>query len=271
MSEPVTIRAVMFDWAGTTVDHGCFAPVAPFMEAVAELGVSISSAEARKPMGLHKRDHLVAILSEPEIAARFRAVHQREWNQRDIDRMFERFITAQLTSIRSHAKLIPGVLDTVAELRRRGIGIGGTTGYFREAAKIVIELAAQQGYSPDLSLTPEDVAGGGRPWPWMIYRIMEHLRVCPPAAVLKIGDTIPDMEEGRNAGVWTFGVRRTGSEIGLTAEELDALPVDQRQAKLQHAESVLMGAGAHGVIDSVADVPALIDALNARLARGERP
>jgi len=267
----LTIRAVIFDWAGTTVDHGCFAPVAPFIAALASMDVAISPAEARVPMGLHKRDHLLALLNDASIASRFRERHHRDWNEGDIDRMFTTFVTAQLTSIREHATLIPGVLETAAELRNRGIGIGGTTGYFREAARIIMDMAAEQGYQPDLALTPEDVTGGGRPWPWMIYRILEHLRVCPAACAVKIGDTIPDMEEGRNAGVWTIGVLHTGSLVGLTATELQALPGEVRQAKISHARRTLMRAGAHLVIDSVADVPTLIDDLNARLATGDCP
>ena len=33
------IQAVIFDWAGTTVDYGCFAPVQAFQEAFAHHGV----------------------------------------------------------------------------------------------------------------------------------------------------------------------------------------------------------------------------------------
>ncbi len=64
-ANPDTIRLVVFDWAGTTVDHGSFAPVTPFVEALARHGVRVTTAEARGPMGLHKRDHLVALFRLP--------------------------------------------------------------------------------------------------------------------------------------------------------------------------------------------------------------
>ncbi|MFN8371304.1 MAG: hypothetical protein U0694_00280 [Anaerolineae bacterium] len=40
MRRPYTgsLQAVIFDWAGTTVDYGCFAPVAVFIEVFAQMG-----------------------------------------------------------------------------------------------------------------------------------------------------------------------------------------------------------------------------------------
>jgi phosphonoacetaldehyde hydrolase len=89
--------------------------------------------------------------------------------------------------------------------------------------------------------------------------------------VVKVGDTVPDIEEGRNAGAWSVGVTHTGSEVGCTAEEFAALPDAERRERVAAAGQKLRAAGAHAIIDSVADVPALLDELTARLARGERP
>src|SRR5262249_44028154 len=99
--------------------------------------------------------------------------------------------------------------DTVTELRKRGIKIGTTTGYFRQAAEVVFAEARAQGYEPDLNVLPDDVPAG-RPYPWMIFRLMEELEVYPPAAVVKIGDTIHDIYEGLNAGAWRVGVLQSG-------------------------------------------------------------
>ncbi len=48
------IGSSYFDWAGTTVDYGCFAPLEVFMKIFQKRGVEITAAEARKPMGLLK-------------------------------------------------------------------------------------------------------------------------------------------------------------------------------------------------------------------------
>ena len=52
------IEAVIFDWAGTTVDYGCFAPVQVFTEVFTNAGVAPTPQEVREPMGMLKRDHI---------------------------------------------------------------------------------------------------------------------------------------------------------------------------------------------------------------------
>jgi phosphonoacetaldehyde hydrolase len=265
-----SIRLVVFDWAGTTVDFGSCAPVAPFVQAFAGCGVEISPAEARGPMGVHKKDHVRALFAQPEISARWHAAQNREWSEADVDRVYEAFIPLQMEVIAAHADPIAGVPAAVEELRRRGVKVGGTTGYFRAAAERLTAAARQLGYSPDVSLCPEDVPAG-RPAPWMIFRLMEKTGTCPPAAVVKIGDTVADIVEGRNAGVWTVGVTHTGSAIGCTVAEFAALPAQGRFDRIAAATRILLNSGAHDVIPSAAEAPALVDRLNERLSRGERP
>jgi len=65
----------------------------------------------------------------------------------------------------------------------------------------------------------------------MIFRCMEALNVYPPAAVMKIGDTCIDIEDGRNAGCWSVGVIDSSNEMGLTAAALAALPDQELQAR----------------------------------------
>jgi beta-phosphoglucomutase-like phosphatase (HAD superfamily) len=51
------IKAVIFDWAGTTVDYGSFAPVKGFVDGFKSIGFDITNEMAREPMGLLKIDH----------------------------------------------------------------------------------------------------------------------------------------------------------------------------------------------------------------------
>jgi len=267
----VRIRLVVFDWAGTTVDHGCFAPIRPFVETLASAGVALTTDEARAPMGLHKRDHLRALLALPAVRERWCAAHGRAPSEDDVDHLFaNEFVPRQLRALDGAGRLVPRLLDTVAWLRAREIRIGSSTGYFREALEAVAAEARAQGYAPDAAFCPSDVAAA-RPAPWMIFRNMEATGAFPPAAVVKVGDTVPDVEEGRNAGVWTVGVARTGSEVGLTAEDLATLPAPEQDRRLARARETLRAAGAHDVIDSVADLPALLPEIDARLARGGHP
>ena len=64
---PTIIRAVLFDWAGTTVDYGSRALVEAFVEAFRRSGIELTAAEARGPMGRAKRDHIAAIFALPRV------------------------------------------------------------------------------------------------------------------------------------------------------------------------------------------------------------
>jgi phosphonoacetaldehyde hydrolase len=269
-ANPPSVRLVVFDWAGTTVDHGCIGPVAPFVNVFARHGVTVSPAEARGPMGLHKKDHLLALLRTPVIADRWRRTHGRDWAEADLDRLYVEFMPLQMEVIGDHARLVPGLLDCVAELRRREIRIGATTGYFREAAERVYRAAKEQGYVPDAAACAGDVSIG-RPAPWMVFRVMETLGVYPPAAVVKVGDTVPDIHEGLNAGAWSVGVTSTSSEVGLSEEELAALGAAERMARLTQAQNKLLDAGAHAVLESLAELPGLLDNLSACPRPREKP
>ena len=60
-------QLVIFDWAGTTVDYGCFAPVNAFALAFQKFGVTPTVEEIRAPMGMLKRDHIRTMLAMPAI------------------------------------------------------------------------------------------------------------------------------------------------------------------------------------------------------------
>lgn len=268
--DEIRIRLVILDWAGTAVDHGCRAPLLAFVRVFAQRSVDLSSEEARGPMGLGKKDHLRALLRLPAVARRWRERHGGEATEDDVEELYRRFVPAQLEVINEFTGVVPELLDCVGVLRSRGVAIGATTGYFREAAQRVYRGAAAQGFRPDHCVCAEDVSAG-RPAPWMIFRTMEALGIYPPAAVVKVGDTVPDIDEGLAAAVWSVGVARSSSEVGCTAEEWAALPAPEQQRRLASCRAKLRAAGAHAVIDTLAELPALLDEFGARLGRGEKP
>lgn len=264
------LQAVIFDWAGTTVDFGCFSPTAPFVKVFENRGVRVSVAQARGPMGLMKRDHIRALTQLPEVAAQWQAVHGRAPDESDVAAMFVEFVPLQLAILRDYADPIPGVVETVAELRKRGLKIGSTTGYTREMMAVLVPEAARRGYAPDAWACSTDVPAG-RPFPWMAFQNAMQLNVYPLEAIVKIGDTVPDIEEGLNAGIWTVGLAATGNELGLTEAEAAALTPEERHRRLAPIYQKLHQAGAHYVVDGAANCLPILDEIAARLARGERP
>lgn len=188
----------------------------------------------------------------------------------DVDAMYDDFVPLLLAVLGQHSTLIPGVKEAMGKLQQLGVRIAASTGYFVEAMEVMRGAAAAQGYAPEFTISANQVPAG-RPAPWMIYRAMEALGVYPPQAVVAIGDTVPDVEAGLNAGVWMVAVAQTGNEVGLTEAEFAALSADDQETKREKARATLAAAGAHYVIDGVWALPATLEAINARLALGEQP
>jgi|ERR1700730_221809 len=89
-----------------------------------------------------------------------------------------------------HSTLIPDVAEVVSRLRDRGLKIGSTTGYTRPMLEILLRHAADQGYTLDCALCPEDV-GAGRPFPWMIYENAVRMRVYPLSRSQRESNVLP--------------------------------------------------------------------------------
>jgi len=264
------LQAVILDWAGTAVDFGSFAPTAVFLRLFEQHGVAITAAHARLGMGLMKKDHLRTIMQHPEVRAAWQAVHGAPPTAADIDHVYAGFEPQQIASITEYAQPIPGLLDTVAFIRSRGWKIGTTTGYTRP---MMVELAAaarKHGYEPDAIATPSDVPAG-RPYPWMCYMLATELSVFPMAAMVKVGDTLVDIEEGLNAGMWTVGLTLSGNMVGLSEAEFARLGVEEIASLRDQIAPRFFAAGAHYVVDTIGDLPSVLEDIDSCARRGEQP
>jgi phosphonoacetaldehyde hydrolase len=264
------IKAVILDWAGTVVDHGSRAPMGAFVEAFAHFGVGITIADARGPMGMAKRDHIRLVGSVPGVAAAWRARHGRDFDDAAIDAIFEVFEPKNVAAVEAHSALIPGAQDALQWCKARGIRIGSTTGYTRPIMERLMPLAAAQGFVPEVTICAGDLAAG-RPAPLQIWSTLAQMGIWPASSVIKLDDTAPGIGEARAAGCWAVGAALTGNNPGLSAEELANLPPDQRAAFRRAASDPLLRAGAHLVIDNIAELPWLVEHIEARLEAGEKP
>jgi phosphonoacetaldehyde hydrolase len=265
---PLHLTAAILDWAGTVVDHGSRAPMGAFVRAFAQFGVTVSIADARGPMGMAKWDHIRAVGHAPAVTAAWRERHGRDFAEGDVDAIFQVFEPMNIAAVRDHADIIPGAIAAIDTLRQRGIKIAGTTGYTRSIMDVLAPLAAAAGYNPELTVCAGDLPSG-RPSPLMMWYAMAKLGVWPAACVVKVDDTAPGIGEGRAAGTWTIGIALTGNAVGLSADELAATSPAAR-ARLREQAAVELG-DADMVIDSIADLPRAIAAIDLRLAAGERP
>ena len=264
------VQAVLLDWAGTTMDFGCIAPAVVFAQVFERQGVPITIDEARAPMGAHKRVHIEKITQLDAVRARWREVHGRPPTDGDVDAMFADFVPLQLECLSRYSELIPGTLEAVAALRRRGIRIGSTTGYTTAMTAINLRDAERQGYRPDSTVSASEMPAG-RPYPFMCLQNAINLQVDCVAACVKVDDTIPGVEEGLNAGMWSVGLAVSGNEVGLALADWQALPAAEQEVRRERAYRRMLQSGAHYVVDTIADLLPCIDDIEARLRRGERP
>lgn len=256
------IRGVIFDWAGTTVDDGCLAPVAAFQTAFQQAGIQLTETEIRKPMGLLKIDHIKTLLALPRV--------QKQWQDRygtvptelAAPKIYQDFEEALFATLSAYTAPKEGLLKTVHWLRKHHIKIGSTTGYTREMMAVVAAGAHEAGYQPDFLVTPDDVAGVGRPAPDMIFQNLALMGITEGARVIKVGDTSSDIKEGKNAGVISVGVIEGSSASQVTTPAFRALPLEQREALREEVAQTYYADGADYVIDRLADLPFLVKALN---------
>jgi len=258
------LQALVFDWAGTTVDFGSLAPARTLQRVFTKAGMQLSDAEIRCGMGLPKRWHIEAILTKAGVREKWQVLRGHLPVRADVDEMYEAFVPLQLSCLAEYSKMIPGVVESVQRFRARGLKIGSTTGYTRAMLDVLLAQSAKAGYVPDCSVAPED-AGGGRPQPLMIYENAARLEVQPLAALVKIGDTPADIEEGLNAGAWSIGVAGTGNGIGLSYEEFQALSNGEQQCRLSKARTELEQAGAHYVINTLDELDPVLDDIEEHL------
>lgn len=264
------IELVVFDLAGTVVDYGSRAPAGAFCELFGRHGITASEAEARIPMGKHKRDHIAEMLAMPSITEQWKDTYGRDWGVADLDSLFDEFLPLQLEALPKYSEAIPGTAETLDALRAMGVKTAATTGYNSAMMDLVLHKLAAQDVVFDFACCAAEVMAG-RPRPWMIFRCMEALDIYPASVVVNIGDTIADVEAGINAGAWSVGVTKTGNMTGLSREQVDSVSGEELAFMLDAAGVAMRAAGADVIIESVAELPKMLRALAEALELGRRP
>jgi phosphonoacetaldehyde hydrolase len=266
------VKAVILDWSGTTADAYVLAPAVVFVDVFKKHGVEISMAEARGPMGLRKDLHIKALTETPEIAERWKGVHGKHPGQAEVDAMFADFVPMQLECLREYTTLLPGVAETTQKLQAEGIKIGSSTGFIRSMVDILEADAKKQGYVPDASVAGDEVEHGARPKPFMVYKNLDMLDVHPIQSVVKVDDTVSGVGEALEAGCWGVGIARYSNYMDIDSFAHEKSLSDAEMARrLAFTRETLRKAGAHYVVDTFDELPAVIADVNLRLARGEKP
>lgn len=183
-----TIELVVLDLAGTTVEDRGQVPKA-FISALGEHGIPISAEDVRALRGASKRQAILRLVRE----------HAPEAEDRLLAAVYDDFQSRLREAFATGVRSIPGSGETIEWLRTRGIKVALNTGFDRAITDLILEALAWQD-TVDAVVCGDDVPAG-RPAPYLIFRAMERTRARSVAGVVNVGDTVLDLEAGRNAGV----------------------------------------------------------------------
>ncbi|WP_435735798.1 phosphonatase-like hydrolase [Cellulosimicrobium sp. PMB13] len=224
------IALAALDVAGTTVEEGS-AVYRALHDAVRRHGSTATVPDVARWMGADKRTAIRALL---ELGGDASAVE-------DTFVDFERLLGEAYDA--NPPVPMPGVLDTFAALRGLGARIALTTGFSADVTGLLLERLGWRDGVVDAVVTTDDVPAG-RPAPYMVHRAMERTGVTDVRRVLTVGDTVLDLEAGTNAGA--------GIVVGVLS---GGVP-----------RAVLEAAPHTHVLDSVADLPGVLDGVLAPTA-----
>lgn len=263
----MAIQAVIFDWAGTTVDYGSRAPIIAFQRAFAHFGIEVPEAVIRADVGLDKATHIAKLFAQPQTwAAWLDSGHdaQRDVAIQEVYQQFQTEIKAVLTET---GQLKPGMQALCAYLNLKHIAMASTSGYTADMIAQLLPVAATQGYQPQVNVTSEQTDGVGRPAADMLNSAMRQLQISDPQTVIKVGDTVNDILEGHHAHTISVGVIVGSNLIGMSEAEFAALPISEQTRLTTAARDTFIKAGADYTIDSMADLMPLIEALDQQAAK----
>lgn len=256
------IEAIVLDWAGTTVDYGSRAPIIAFKKAFAQFDIDLSEETIRQDVGLDKMTHVRKILQTPEIANSWENSHPTIPLAKAAEEIYAQFQIEINQVLSETAQLKPGMTDLIQFAKAHHIQLATTTGYTQAMLDQILPLAAKQGYTPLYNITSEQTNGVGRPKPDMVELAMKKMAISDPSHVIKVGDTVNDILEGKNADVISIGVVDGGNLIGLSQQEVDDLSIEQRDRYHAKATAILKEAGADDIINNIADLIPLIESIN---------
>ncbi len=224
---------VVFDMAGTTVNEDNVV-YKTLQQSINNKGYDFSLDQVlAEGAGKEKLEAIKSILK----------VHALNNNNNLADEIYEDFIVL-LSKAYGHIRILPqpNALELFRILKERNIKVVLNTGYNAETAELLIEkLGWKKGVEFDSLITSSDVENN-RPDPEMIDLAMDIYGIQDAGEVVKVGDSIIDIEEGQNAGC--------GLNIGITTGA--------------HTFLQLQSASPDFIINDLVELVPVLDAVNSK-------
>lgn len=220
------IKLVVFDMAGTTINENNVV-YKTIHETLLKEGYSIDLAFVLKHCAGKEKftaiDHVLDLIDPTNKT--FTLVSQ----------IFEQFKKKLVEAYENiHVSTFDNVESTFKALKERNIKIALNTGYDKPTATHLLhKLNWAEGNEFDTLVTADDVKNG-RPFPDMIQLAMQKNGIENPIHVAKVGDSIIDIEEGKNAKCqYSIGIT-TGAQFRETLEEAHPHQIIDNLEELLH-------------------------------------
>jgi len=187
----MSIKLAVFDMAGTTVSDDNDVAKA-FKKAFAKNGMYITMEMVNTLMGYHKPLAIQMALEKLNV----------DFNTELIEKIHDDFESEMLDfyEYADEVKPMPGTEEVFEYLKEKGVRIALNTGF----SKVIAETIMDRFQWKEKGLVDDFIGSNevkmGRPYPFMIEKLMFNAGVDDPMLVAKIGDTAVDIEEGKNAG-----------------------------------------------------------------------
>jgi phosphonatase-like hydrolase len=225
----MSIQLVVFDMAGTTVEDSGLVQQS-FLAADEHAGLSRNETERANMLR-----YIADTMGQSKIEVFRHLSGGNEEQAQDANKAFERCYARLVDA--GECSPIPGAVDTITALRARAVKTALTTGFAHETQQAIIDALGWHDLA-DVVLCPGEGVRG-RPYPDMPLVALLRTGADSVQQMVVVGDTASDIRSGVRAGALAVVGVRTGA----------------------HDDDQLRAAGATHVIDSVADLPALLDIL----------
>ena len=185
-------KLVIFDMAGTIINEGGIIYDAIY-KTLDNMGYNPSKSDKESWYGRDKKEVLR------------KCIEKKHRSKVDIDLLTqkaEKNLIQELENMyfkKDNISLMPNTMNVINEIRFNNINVALNTGYPKEMQeKILDHFNLRSNIDAYIS---SDQVGIGRPFPYMIYNLMEQCNVYDPKVVVKVGDTKNDILEGKNANI----------------------------------------------------------------------
>ena len=254
------IRCCIFDLGGTIVDKYSLSPLLSLSNAFGLRRIMIPSNILSKDMGKMKLDHIKLLCNEPVVKDKY-----PDLDPIDVYRDFNKF---QINYMDNYLDIIPETKQCIKYLDDKSIRTGITTGFNKEQMDIAIEKLRLDGIILESAVSSSCIPNASRPNPDMINENMDRLNIRSPKHVIKIDDTEVGIQEGINAGCYTVGVAKWSINMNVYTYAIKHLLNSSNSDvesmlyyKLEESRKKLKDAGADYVIDTLDELPKVIDSI----------